>query len=181
MPWAAIWAFMPVKLALNSTSWTSGRASAAGAAPAAGEPAAPNSSSALLATWRMAGDAAALGRRGIWATAYPKPGWAPARPRVPGSALCRDQVARGAITLPAVVDPEMVDGVVWLPSRAPGLGIPKHLAASAGDLVTIGPGVVDMRAELDEASPSTGAVLGSSKGAGLSSSKGSGHAAEASQ
>jgi hypothetical protein len=75
----------------------------------------------------------------------------------------------------------MVDGVVWLPSRAPGLGIPKHLAASAGDLVTIGPGVVDMRAELDEASPSTGAVLGSSKGAGLSSSKGSGHAAEASQ
>jgi hypothetical protein len=47
---------------------------------------------------------------------------------------------RGTSTLPAVVDPEMVDGVVWLPSRAPGLGIPQHLAASAGDLVTIGPG-----------------------------------------
>ena len=80
---------------------------------------------------------------------------------------------RGAITLPAVVDAEMVDGVVWLPSRAPGLGIPLHLAASAGDLVTIGPGDVDMRAELDEGRPSTGAVL--------SSSKGSGHVAEASQ
>jgi NADH-quinone oxidoreductase subunit G len=46
---------------------------------------------------------------------------------------------RGSITLPAVIDPEMVDGVVWLPSRAPGQGIPQHLAATAGDLVTIGP------------------------------------------
>jgi NADH-quinone oxidoreductase subunit G len=46
---------------------------------------------------------------------------------------------RGSITLPAVLDAEMIDGVVWLPSRAPGQGIPQHLAASAGDLVTIGP------------------------------------------
>jgi NADH-quinone oxidoreductase subunit G len=46
---------------------------------------------------------------------------------------------RGSITLPAVLDSEMVDGVVWLPSRAPDLGIPQHLAATAGDLVTIGP------------------------------------------
>ena len=46
---------------------------------------------------------------------------------------------RGSITLPAVLDSLMVDGVVWLPSRAPGLGIPQHLAASAGDLVTLGP------------------------------------------
>jgi hypothetical protein len=37
-----------------------------------------------------------------------------------------------------VIDSEMVDGVVWLPNRAPRLGIPQHLAASAGDLVTIG-------------------------------------------
>jgi hypothetical protein len=73
---------------------------------------------------------------------------------------------RGTITLPAVVDPEMVDGVVCLPSRAPGLGIPQHLAASAGDLVTIGPGDLDMRAELDEAPLSTGEVLSSSEGSG---------------
>jgi hypothetical protein len=46
---------------------------------------------------------------------------------------------RGSITLPTVLDPEMVDGVVWLPSRPPGQGIPQHLAATAGDLVTIGP------------------------------------------
>jgi NADH-quinone oxidoreductase subunit G len=45
---------------------------------------------------------------------------------------------RGSIAMPAVLDSEMIDGVVWLPSRAPGLGIPRHLAASAGDLVMIG-------------------------------------------
>jgi NADH-quinone oxidoreductase subunit G len=59
---------------------------------------------------------------------------------------------RGSITLPAVLDPEMVEGVVWLPSRAPRLGIPQHLAASAGDLVTIGPPTeLEMGAELVEA------------------------------
>jgi NADH-quinone oxidoreductase subunit G len=46
---------------------------------------------------------------------------------------------RGSISLPAAVDPEMVDGVVWLPSRAPGAAISQHLAATAADLVTIGP------------------------------------------
>ena len=64
---------------------------------------------------------------------------------------------RGSITLPAVVDPEMAEGVVWLPSRAPGLGIPQNLAASAGDLVTIGPGEeLEMSAELIEGVASTG-------------------------
>ena len=64
---------------------------------------------------------------------------------------------RGSITLPAVIDPEMVDGVVWLPSRAPGHGIPQNLAASAGDLVTIAPGEeLEAPAELVEALPSTG-------------------------
>jgi hypothetical protein len=69
--------------------------------------------------------------------------------------------------MPAVVDSEMIDGVVWLPSRAPGLGIPQHLAASAGDLVAIGrptesvmPAELDMRAEPVEAPPSTESMAG---------------------
>jgi hypothetical protein len=33
----------------------------------------------------------------------------------------------------------MVDGVIWMPSRARGLAVPQHLAVSGGDLVTIGP------------------------------------------
>jgi hypothetical protein len=58
----------------------------------------------------------------------------------------------------------MIDGVVWLPSRAPRLGVPQHLAASAGDLVTIGSAAELMSAEpfdelrtaLVETRPSTG-------------------------
>jgi NADH-quinone oxidoreductase subunit G len=46
---------------------------------------------------------------------------------------------RGALTLPVVVDPTMVDGVVWLPGRAAGVEVPEHLAAGPGDLVTIRP------------------------------------------
>ena len=33
----------------------------------------------------------------------------------------------------------MTDGVVWLPARAPGSQVAEHLAATAGDVVTIGP------------------------------------------
>ena len=50
---------------------------------------------------------------------------------------------RGSIMMPAVLDSQMIDGVVWLPGRAPGLGIPQHLAVTAGDLVTIGPAAVE--------------------------------------
>ena len=46
---------------------------------------------------------------------------------------------RGEFTLPVVVDPTMVDGVVWLPGRGVGVEVPLHLAAVAGDLVTIRP------------------------------------------
>jgi NADH-quinone oxidoreductase subunit G len=46
---------------------------------------------------------------------------------------------RGALVLPAVMDRTMVDGVVWLPGRAAGVEVPRHLAAGSGDLVTIRP------------------------------------------
>jgi NADH-quinone oxidoreductase subunit G len=111
---------------------------------AAGEPAEPSGNSAVLSSWRMALDESRAldGEPYLQATA-----------RAPEARLSRSTAAaagistvakisndRGAITLPAVIDAEMVDGVVWLPSRAPGLGIPQHLAATAGDLVTITPG-----------------------------------------
>jgi NADH-quinone oxidoreductase subunit G len=44
---------------------------------------------------------------------------------------------RGSLTLPLVVEPTMIDGVVWVPARAAGLGVPEHLAAGAGDIVGI--------------------------------------------
>jgi len=127
----------------------------------AGETAEPNGSTAVLATWRMALDQsrAVDGEPYLQATARAAevrlgPSTAEAAGITSGAMISND---RGSITLPAVIDPEMVDGVVWLPSRAPGQGVPQHLAATAGDLVTIGPGEeFETRAELVEARPSTG-------------------------
>ena len=121
----------------------------------AGEPAEAVGSTVLLATWRMALDdsRAVDGEPYLQATA--RAAEARISPTTAAGAGVTNVVVisndRGSITLPAVLDPEMVDGVVWLPSRAPRLGIPQHLAASAGDLVTIGPPTeLEMRAELVE-------------------------------
>ena len=108
----------------------------------ASEPAEPDGSTVLMATWRMALDESRAldGEPYLQATA--REAVARMSPRTAADAgissvavISNDQ---GSIALPAVIDSEMVDGVVWLPSRAPRLGVPQHLAASAGDLVTIG-------------------------------------------
>jgi len=108
----------------------------------AGELAEPGSVAALLATWRMAlDDSRALdGEPYLQATARaPEVRMSPSTAADAGiTSVAMISNDRGSITMPAVLDSEMIDGVVWLPSRAPGLGIPQHLAASAGDLVTIG-------------------------------------------
>jgi NADH-quinone oxidoreductase subunit G len=109
----------------------------------AGETAEPVASTAVLATWRMALDESRAldGEPYLQATARAaearlNPATAEAAGITSVAMISND---RGSITLPTVLDPEMVDGVVWLPSRYPGQGIPQHLAATAGDLVTIGP------------------------------------------
>ena len=33
----------------------------------------------------------------------------------------------------------MAEGVVWIPRRSPGLAVSEHLAAAAGEVVSIGP------------------------------------------
>jgi NADH-quinone oxidoreductase subunit G len=106
------------------------------------EPAEPDSSTVVLATWRMALDESRAldGEPYLQATA--REAEARMSPRTAAEAEISSVAVisndRGSIALPAVLDSEMVDGVVWLPSRAPGLGVPQHLAATAGDLVTIG-------------------------------------------
>ena len=108
----------------------------------AGEPAEPDGSTVLMATWRMALDESRAldGEPYLQATA--REAVARMSPRTAAGAGISSAAVisndRGSIALPAVIDSEMVDGVVWLPSRAPRLGVPQHLAASAGDLVTIG-------------------------------------------
>jgi NADH-quinone oxidoreductase subunit G len=112
----------------------------------AGEPAepdgSPDRSSVVLATWRMALDKSRaldnepyLQATARAAEARMSPGTAAAAGIANMAVISND---RGSITLPAVIDSEMIDGVVWLPSRAPRLGVPQHLATSAGDLVTLG-------------------------------------------
>jgi NADH-quinone oxidoreductase subunit G len=109
----------------------------------AGETAEPDGSTAVLATWRMALDESRAldGEPYLQATARsPEVRLSPQTAEAAGiTSTAMISNDRGSITLPAVLDPEMIEGVVWLPSRAPGQGIPQHLAATAGDLVTIGP------------------------------------------
>jgi NADH-quinone oxidoreductase subunit G len=104
---------------------------------------APGPRTVMLASWRthLDGSRALDGEPYLTATA-PRP-VARVSPATAAAAGLTDQVVvsndRGSLTWPLVVDPEMIDGVVWVPSRALGLEVPKHLAASAGDLVTIAP------------------------------------------
>jgi NADH-quinone oxidoreductase subunit G len=44
--------------------------------------------------------------------------------------------ARGQLTYLALLDDTVVDGVVWIPSRAPGRNVAETLGARAGDPVT---------------------------------------------
>jgi NADH-quinone oxidoreductase subunit G len=131
-----------------------------GAAPdyAAGLASVPEGTSVVLATWRMAldGSRALDGEPFLQATA-PAP-VARLSPATAAAASLADQVViandRGALTLPVVLDEAMVDGVVWTPGRAPGLEVPDHLAAGAGDLVRIFP-PADLLPETDQEVMST--------------------------
>jgi NADH-quinone oxidoreductase subunit G len=46
---------------------------------------------------------------------------------------------RGSVTFDVEIEPNMADGVIWVPRRAPGLLVSESLAAGAGELVSIGP------------------------------------------
>jgi NADH-quinone oxidoreductase subunit G len=94
-----------------------------------------------LATWRLAIDdsRAVDGEPFLLATARPavalmSPGTADAAGLADGVTVSND---RGGITVPLQRNADMVDGVVWLPAKAPGLGVAEHLAAGAGDLVSV--------------------------------------------
>ncbi|HEX3198767.1 MAG TPA: molybdopterin-dependent oxidoreductase, partial [Propionibacteriaceae bacterium] len=133
-------------------TWEGGRAEAPDYP--AGELDEPAGSTVLLATWRMALDESRAldGEPYLQATARAAEArMSPSTAADAGiSSVAMISNDRGSITLPVVLDSEMVDGVVWLPSRAPNLGIPQHLAATAGDLVTIVP-PVDVAVAEDDA------------------------------
>ncbi len=103
----------------------------------------PGPSEVVLATWRLAIDAGRSvdGEPALLATAR-KP-VARMTPRTAAAANIAGFATvgndRGSLTLPVELVPAMIDGVVWVPNRAPGLAVSEHLAAAAGDIVTIRP------------------------------------------
>ncbi|GAA1843354.1 NADH-quinone oxidoreductase subunit G [Microlunatus capsulatus] len=120
-------------------AWEGARAAAPNIGP--GRPAEPDVTTLVLATWRLALDdsRAADGEPFLLATA--RPPVARVNASTAAAAGLTDAVTirgpRGTLTLPLEVDAAMVDGVVWLPARAPGLGLAEHLGAGSGALVEV--------------------------------------------
>ncbi|GAB3753455.1 NADH-quinone oxidoreductase subunit G [Microlunatus parietis] len=103
----------------------------------------PGTTTVVLATWRLAIDAsrACDNEPALLATARkPVARLSTATAEAAGIAdQVRIETDHGSLELPVELVGEMADGVVWVPTLAPGLGVAEHLAAAAGDVVRIAP------------------------------------------
>jgi len=122
-------------------AWDGARAAAP--AVAAAEPPAVGEGEAVLATWHLLLDAGRLqdGERLLAGTAQRPVARLSARTAAglgltTGDALTVRGASGGQVTLPLVVTP-MPDGVVWLPTNAPGSAVRASLGADAGDVVRV--------------------------------------------
>jgi NADH-quinone oxidoreductase subunit G len=142
--------------------WEGVRATAPEIEPSQAE--APGVTTAVLATWRLAidGSRAIDGEPYLLATAR-RP-VAQLNPKTAAAADVTDRVVvsndRGALTFDVVLDDAMAEGVVWIPRRSPSLAVSEHLAAAAGELVSIGPPQGLVLAGSGSAAPATGAGAG---------------------
>ncbi|MFC7164373.1 molybdopterin dinucleotide binding domain-containing protein, partial [Aquipuribacter hungaricus] len=124
-------------------AWDEARVPAPDVAP--GRTTAPGPGQAVLATWRLLLDAG----RGQDGEAYlagtAHRAHARLSPATAAGTGVRDgghvQVStrQGALVLPVRVDPSVVDGVVWVPTRSRRSEVGLRLGAGAGDLVGIAP------------------------------------------
>lgn len=103
----------------------------------------PGTTTVVLATWRLAIDAsrAVDNEPALLATGRkPVARLSTATAEAAGiTDLVRIETDHGALELPVELVGEMTDGVVWVPTLAPGFGVAEHLAAAAGDVVRIAP------------------------------------------
>jgi NADH-quinone oxidoreductase subunit G len=114
-----------------------------GPATAPGQPARPGRGEAVLATWSQLidngrlteGDAHLLGTARV-PVARVSPATAAALGLADGEALTVG-TERGAVTLPALVTPDLPDEVVWLPTNSPGSTVRRTLGVTSGALVRI--------------------------------------------
>ncbi|MGI8457261.1 MAG: NADH-quinone oxidoreductase subunit G [Propionibacteriaceae bacterium] len=101
----------------------------------------PGDGEAVLATWRLAldGSRALDGEPALQGTAH-RP-IARMHPASAAKARLIDAVSvstdRGELSLPLIMDADMAQGVVWVPTRASGLGIAERLAVGAGEPVRV--------------------------------------------
>ena len=108
---------------------------------AAGNRQSTDQASAVLSTWRLHLDDARVleGETNLAKTAR-KP-VARLSARTAQNAGIADRVSvstdRGSLAFEVEIVPDMADGVIWLPTRAPGLAVSEHLAVSSGELVRI--------------------------------------------
>jgi NADH-quinone oxidoreductase subunit G len=121
--------------------WEGARAAAPDLAP--GRTSTADDTTVMLATWRTALDASrALDNEPfLQATARKPVARMSSKTAELASITNRVTVSndRGSVTFDVEIEPEMTDGVVWVPRRAPGLLVPENLASTAGELVTITP------------------------------------------
>ncbi|MBO0811526.1 MAG: NADH-quinone oxidoreductase subunit G, partial [Microlunatus sp.] len=100
---------------------------------------APNE--AVLSTWRLHLDDARVldGETELLATAR-KPVARLSAPTATAAGVA-DRVTvstdSGSLTFDVEIVPDLTDGVIWLPTRAPGLVISEHLAVTSGEVVRI--------------------------------------------
>jgi NADH-quinone oxidoreductase subunit G len=119
--------------------WEGARATAPNLAP--GRPAEPDATTPVLATWRLALDESRAmdGEPFLLATARPPVARMNAATAAAAGLTTAVTVRgpQGSLTFPLEVDPAMVDGVVWLPTKAPGRGLALHLGVGSGALVEV--------------------------------------------
>ena len=103
----------------------------------------PDADEVVLATWRMHLDDSSAVADAPYLLDTARPPVAVLSPQTAAAAGIGGHVTvsndHGSITLPVHLAEEMVPGVVWLPSRPRGHDVATHLAAAAGDPVTISP------------------------------------------
>jgi NADH-quinone oxidoreductase subunit G len=128
-------------------AWDDARVPAPDVAP--GSPAVPRVGQAVLATWHLLLDAgrgqdgeAYLTGTAHRAHARLSPVTAAATGILDGGYVrvsAGTGTAAGALLLPVRVDPSVVDGVVWVPTRSRRSEVRARLGAGSGDLVGIAP------------------------------------------
>jgi NADH-quinone oxidoreductase subunit G len=109
----------------------------------AGQVSTASETTAILATWRLALDASRALDNAPFLSATRRRPVARLSPRTAEAAEVTSRVVisndSGSLTFDVSIEPEMMDGVIWVPRRAPGQVVSEHLAAAAGELVSIGP------------------------------------------